>query len=122
MNELAEVVETLDTLAKYGLLFGGTRLRRRMIVHVRLSPSYIVIKYDDGGTQYIDRRRRLAVHLPRHVPKEVAEALDVLAKRGLLHIDDRRVVAVQRVGRRVEAVTEDGKRSRVKWLTVQLSP
>jgi rhodanese-related sulfurtransferase len=94
-----------------------------MIVHVRLSPSYIVIKYDDGGTQYIDSRRRLAVYLPRHVPKEVAEALDALAKRGLLYVDDRRVVAIRRIGRRVEIALEDGKRSmRVKWLAVQLSP
>jgi len=47
--------------------------------------KHIVIKYDDGDTQYIDSYRRLAVYLPRHAPKEVAEALDVPAKHGLLH-------------------------------------
>jgi hypothetical protein len=94
-----------------------------MVVHVQQSPSYVVIKYDDGGVQYIDRRRYLAVHIPRQVPKEVADALDALAKRGLLYADDgRHAIAVQRIGRRVEVMLEDGRRlsPRVRWLTIQL--
>ena len=120
-----EIVKALDALAKLGVLFGGTRLRRRMVIEVRMSPTYIVVKYDDGGIQYIDRRRYLAVHLPRLVKRDAAESLNTLAKLGVLYADNVRIVAVQRVGRRLEIVTEDGRKiphTRLRQLVVQISP
>jgi len=120
-DELAEVAEALDALARRGLLFGGTKLRRRMVVRVRTSPSYIVIKYEDGGMQYVFGRRRFAVHLPKLVPKEAADALNVLAERGLLYAGGRRVASVRLSGRRAEVVLEGGGTARAKELAVQIS-
>jgi hypothetical protein len=120
-----EVVATLDVLAKHGVLYGGTRLRRRMVARVRTSPTYIVVKYDDGGVQYIDRQRYLAVYLHRLVTKEVADALNALAECGLLYLDGKRVASVRRVGRRAEVALEDGRRlpsTRIRQLVIQLPP
>jgi hypothetical protein len=120
-SELAEVAGALDALARRGLLFGGTKLRRRMVARVRTSPSYIVIKYDDGGVQYVGGRRYFAVLLPKLVPKEVADALNALAGRGLLYFRGRRVAAVRLDGRRAEAVLEGGGAVRPRELAVQIS-
>jgi hypothetical protein len=120
-DELAEIAKALDALARRGLLFGGTRLRRRMVVRVRTSPSYIVVKYEDGGVQYVGGRRYFAVLLPRAVPKEVAEALNALAERGMLYARGGRVIAVRLKGRRAEAVLEGGGAVRPRELVVQIS-
>jgi hypothetical protein len=120
-GELAEVAEALDALARRGLLFGGTKLRRRMVVRVRTSPSYIVIKYDDGGVQYVDGRRYFAVLLPKAVPKEAADALNVVAGRGMLYAGGKRVAAVRLNGRRAEVVLEGGGTARARELTIQIS-
>jgi hypothetical protein len=121
MDGLAEVAEALDVLAKRGLLFGGTKLRRRMVACVRTSPSYIVVKYEDGGVQYISGRRYFAVLLPKLVPKEVADALDALATRGMLYAGGRRVAAVRLKGRRAEVVLEGGGVPRARELTIKIS-
>jgi hypothetical protein len=120
-DELAEVAGALDALARRGLLFGGTKLRRRLVVHVRTSPSYIVVKYEDGGVQYVGGRRYFAVLLPRLVPKDAADALNALAGRGMLYARGRRVAAVRLNGRRAEAVLEGGGAARVRELTIQIS-
>ena len=122
MQGLNEVASALDVLARRGMLYGGTRLRPRLVVRV-WSTTYIVIKYSDGGTQYIDKRRRLAVHIPTKMYKDAVEALNALASQGLLYADGRRVASVHRVGRRAVAVLEDGRTAtRMKKLVVQLPP
>jgi len=121
MDGLAEVVEALDALARRSLLFGGTRLRRRMVARVRTSPSYIVIKYEDGGVQYVSGRRRFAVLLPKAVPKEAADALNALAERGQLYFRGRRVAAVRLDGRRAEVVLEGGEAVRARELEIVIS-
>ena len=51
-----EIAEALNTLARYGLLYGGWKLRR--VVEVRSTSTQLVIRYDDGGLYYIDPRLR----------------------------------------------------------------
>jgi hypothetical protein len=119
---MEEVAKAFDILAQHGLLYGGTPLRPRRVIHAWFSGTYIVIKYDDGGTQYIDKRRRLTVNVPTQMAEEVVDVLNVLAQHGLLYVNGRRVAAVRHVGGYIAAVLDDGKARRVKQLVVQLPP
>ena len=61
---LGEIAEALNTLAKHGLLYGGYKRKPRRVVEVRATSTQLVIRYDDGGLYYIDRRtaRRFIVY------------------------------------------------------------
>ena len=60
---LGEVAEALNTLARYGLLYGGFKRKLRKVVEVRAT-TQLVVRYDDGGLYYIDPslRRRFIVY------------------------------------------------------------
>jgi len=62
--ELHEVARALDVLAKRGLLYGGFRRKLRRVAEVRATSTQLVIRYEDGGTYYIDQRltRRFVVY------------------------------------------------------------
>jgi len=62
--ELDEVAKALDVLAKRGMLYGGFKRKLRRVVEVRATTTQLVVKYDDGGVYYIDRRlsRRFVVY------------------------------------------------------------
>jgi len=66
-EELSEIVNALNTLAKYGVLYGGFRRKQRRVVEVRLSKT-IAVKYEDGDLRYHDpvagRTLRLYVYIP----------------------------------------------------------
>jgi hypothetical protein len=66
-EELSKIVDALNTLAKYGLLYAGFRRRQRKVAEVRLT-SHIVLKYEDGDLHYINpapgKTRRLYVYFP----------------------------------------------------------
>ena len=66
-EELGEVVNALNTLAKHGMLYAGFRRRPRRIAEVRLT-SHIVVKYEDGSLLYInpssDKTRHFYVYIP----------------------------------------------------------
>lgn len=50
---LNEIAEALNTLARYGLLYGGFKRKLRRVVEVRATTTQLVIRYDDGGRYYI---------------------------------------------------------------------
>jgi hypothetical protein len=52
-EQVNEIVAALSTLAKHGLLYGGFRRRQRRVAEVRMT-KYIVVKYEDGGTRYLN--------------------------------------------------------------------
>ena len=64
MHELDKIAEALNTLAKHGLLYGGFKRKQRRVVEVRSTSTQLVIRYEDGGTYYIDQRltRRFVVY------------------------------------------------------------
>ncbi len=51
--ELEQVAAALNTLARHGLLYSGFRRRQRRVAEVRMT-KYIVVKYEDGGTRYLN--------------------------------------------------------------------
>ncbi len=63
-GHFGEIAEALNTLARYGLLYGGFRRRLRRIIEVRVTSTQLVIRYEDGSTYYIDHRvtRRFIVY------------------------------------------------------------
>ncbi len=63
-RHLNKIAEALNTLAKYGLLYGGFRRRLRRVVEVRATSTQFVVRYEDGSTYYIDYRvrRRFVVY------------------------------------------------------------
>ncbi|MFZ8811760.1 MAG: hypothetical protein ACO2PN_27140 [Pyrobaculum sp.] len=69
-KKLNEVAKALDTLARYGLLYGGFRSKLRRVVEVRATSTQLVIKYEDGDVYYIDQsvNRRFTVYT--HPPQQ----------------------------------------------------
>ncbi len=63
MQELHEIAEALNVLARHGLLYGGFKKKLRRVVEVRAT-TQLVIRYDDGGVYYIDKsvNRRFIVY------------------------------------------------------------
>ncbi len=63
-EQLGEVAEVLNMLAKHGLLYGGFKRKLRKVVEVRATSTQLVIRYEDGGLYYIDPslRRRFIVY------------------------------------------------------------
>ncbi len=61
---LNEIAEALNTLARYGLLYGGFRRRLRRVIEVRATSTQFVVRYEDGSMYYIDHRvrRRFVVY------------------------------------------------------------
>ena len=66
-EQLNEIVEALNVLARHGLLYGGFRRKQRRIIEVRLS-KVVAVKYEDGDLRYFDpfagRTYHFYVHLP----------------------------------------------------------
>ena len=63
-QELSEIAEALNVLARLGLLYGGFKRRQRRIIEVRATSTQLVVKYEDGSVYYIDQRlvRRFTVY------------------------------------------------------------
>lgn len=61
---LGEIAQALNTLARYGLLFGGFKRKLRKVVEVRATTTQLVVRYEDGGLYYIDKSltRRFIVY------------------------------------------------------------
>jgi hypothetical protein len=66
-KELSEIVDALNTLAKYDALYSGFRRRQRRIAEVRLS-KHIVVKYEDGDLRYLDLTAGKTYHFYVHLP------------------------------------------------------
>ncbi len=66
-KELNEIVNALNTLAKYGVLYGGFRRKQRKVAEVRLS-KVIAVKYEDGDLRYIDVAAGKTLHFYVHIP------------------------------------------------------
>jgi hypothetical protein len=66
-EQLAEIAEALNTLAKYGLLYGGFRKRQRRVVEVRAT-KYLVVKYEDGELRYLSPMSIKTHHFYIHLP------------------------------------------------------
>ncbi len=66
-NELNEIVNALNTLARYGVLYGGFRRKQRRVVEIRLS-KVIAVKYEDGDLRYIDPATGKTAHFYVHLP------------------------------------------------------
>ena len=66
-EQLSEIAEALNTLAKYKLLYSGFRKRQRRVSEVRVT-KYIVVKYEGGGVRYLNpvagKTHHFYVHLP----------------------------------------------------------
>ena len=52
-EQLVEIAAALNTLARYGLLYSGFRRRQRRVAEVHAT-KYIVVKYEDGDTRYLN--------------------------------------------------------------------
>jgi hypothetical protein len=52
-EQLSEIATALNILARYGLLYSGYRRRQRRVAEVRAT-KYIVVKYEDGDTRYLN--------------------------------------------------------------------
>ncbi len=66
-KELDEIVNALNTLAKYGVLYGGFRRKQRKVAEVRLS-KVVAVKYADGDLRYIDVAAGKTAHFYVHLP------------------------------------------------------
>jgi len=64
---LNEIATALNTLAKYGLLYGGFRRRLRRVVEVRAT-KYLIVKYEDGDLRPIGHQRRKTHNLYIRIP------------------------------------------------------
>ena len=67
IQELDKIAEALNTLAKNGLLYSGFRRRQRRVVEVRAT-KYIVVKYEDGTTRYLNPVAGKTYHFYVHIP------------------------------------------------------
>jgi len=66
-EQLNEVAVALNTLAKYGLLYSGPRRKQRRVAEVRAT-KYIVVKYADGDTRYLNPTTGKTYHFYIHLP------------------------------------------------------
>jgi hypothetical protein len=66
-EELGEIATALNTLARYGLLYGGFRRKQRKVVEVRAT-KHIVVKYEDGDLRYLDPATGKTYHFYVHIP------------------------------------------------------
>jgi hypothetical protein len=66
-EQLDKIAEALDVLAKSGLLYSGFRRKQRRVAEVRAT-KYIVVKYDDGTTRYLNPVAGKTYHFYIHIP------------------------------------------------------
>jgi hypothetical protein len=66
-EQLNKIAEALDVLAKNGLLYSGFRRKQRRVVEVHAT-KYIVVKYDDGTTRYLNPVAGKTYHFYIHIP------------------------------------------------------
>jgi hypothetical protein len=66
-EQLSEIAEALNTLAKYKLLYSGFRKRQRRVSEVRVT-KYIVVKYEDGDIRYLNPAAGKTHHFYVHLP------------------------------------------------------
>ncbi|MFZ8811160.1 MAG: hypothetical protein ACO2PN_24030 [Pyrobaculum sp.] len=72
-NERLEKIATaLRTLIENAYVYGGPRRNLRRIIHVEATTTQLKIKYEDGGTQYIDPslNRRFVILLYTKKPSQ----------------------------------------------------
>jgi hypothetical protein len=67
-EQLDEVANALNVLAKRGLLYGGFRRRQRRIVEVHATSKYILVRYEDGDWRPIDPQGRKTHNLYIRIP------------------------------------------------------
>jgi hypothetical protein len=66
-EQLSEIATALNLLAKYKLLYSGFRKRQRRVAEVRAT-KYIVVKYEDGDTRYLNPTTGKTYHFYIHFP------------------------------------------------------
>ena len=66
-EQLSEVATALNILARYGLLYSGFKKRQRKVAEVRTT-KYIVVKYEDGDTRYLNPATGKTYHFYIHIP------------------------------------------------------
>ena len=66
-EQLDEIAEALNKLARHGVLYGGFRRKQRRIVEVRLT-KHLVVKYDSGELRYLNPATGKTYHFYVHIP------------------------------------------------------
>ncbi len=70
-EQLKEVADALNVLARYGILYGGFRHQQRKIVDVHATSKYILVKYEDGNWRAINPSGRKMHNLYIRIPPKI---------------------------------------------------